>query len=98
MRGYLPILKGTMNSINGIHMWIVKDSYIIDFTLRIKVPVSQSSDIGYNIISEIPQDGDKNFSEYELYPSYLISDPEKLSIYQAKLLDITDIPKYKQTR
>lgn len=38
--GKVAILKGTKNSINGDHVWIENDEYIIDTTLMIKIPLN----------------------------------------------------------
>ncbi len=38
--GRVEILKGTKNSINGDHIWIEDEDFIIDTTLMIKIPQS----------------------------------------------------------
>jgi hypothetical protein len=88
IRGYLPILKGTMYSINGLNIWIVENDYIIDFTLRIKVPISEADKIGYKKSIQIQDD--KELFKSTPYPSYLIFDKKRLSEYQASLLKIVE--------
>ena len=46
--GKVEILKGTKNSINGDHVWIETDEYIIDTTLMVKIPINSIYSKYYN--------------------------------------------------
>lgn len=69
--GTLTILKDTKNSKNGEHAWIIDNGFIIDSTLRLKIPESKAIEIGYTTDKIIDNESKKYFSENESYSNIL---------------------------
>lgn len=86
--GTLPILKGTKYCKTGNHAWIIDDGFVIDPTLRLKLPVEFATDFGYTIDKILAYESARMLSEYELYSRALMNRNCDLPKYHQELLRI----------
>lgn len=86
--GVLPILKGTKNSKNGNHAWIIENGFVIDSTLRLIIPESEAIKIGYAVDKILADTSARYFSENETYSKFALSRKHDSCKYHQNLLKI----------
>lgn len=65
--GKSSLLVGTKNAPNGEHAWTSLNSFIIDTTLMICLPIDKAEELGYVQEKEIAPYGARILSEYDVY-------------------------------
>ena len=88
VKGMLPILKGTKGSLTGNHAWIIKDGYVTDPTLRLIIPETDATKIGYTIERAIDYKSASILSDYELFSNSMRLREKNISQFNETLLSI----------
>lgn len=65
--GKARLLIGTENAPNGEHAWTTINNYLIDTTLMICIPLTETAKLGYIPEKEIAHDSARILSEYDRY-------------------------------
>ena len=65
--GKARLLTGTDSSPNGEHAWTTINNYLIDTTLMISIPLTETTKLGYIPEKEIAHENARILSEYDRY-------------------------------
>lgn len=88
VNGILPLLKGTKNSKDGNHAWIINDGYLLDPTLRLILPLEVANKLGYKAKEKLSYRSARKITRLDLYSPYVFERLENVAKFNEELLQI----------